>query len=95
MADDLGELKRALASHKTEIEGLAGETLALQTILFWLLFHIQRNTPNPIEQALDIAANMVEDQAIAAARKSSPQHLAKALGIIEHFQKSIIPVRKK
>lgn len=75
---------------KSEIESLAGQNLALESILFWLLFHIQRKHDEPIRRALDDAANMVEARAIAAGKSVSPHHLTRALGIIEHFQKSIL-----
>lgn len=75
---------------KHEIESLSGQALAFETMLFWLLFHIRRNNADPIKQALDDSANTIEAQTIAAGTTASPQHLAKALGIVEHFQKSIL-----
>lgn len=78
------------ADLRTEIARLSGETLALQTILFWLLFHMERKASDPIKSAFDDAANLVEAQAIEAGRTVSPDHLVKALGIIEQFRLSII-----
>ena len=78
------------ADLRFEIERLSGETLALQTILFWLLFHIERKAPEPIKSAFDDAANLVEAQAIEKGRSASPEHLVKALEIIEQFRASII-----
>lgn len=80
---------------RLEIERLSGETLALQTILFWLLFHIERKAPEPIKSAFDDAANLVEMQAMQHGPKASPEHLVKALAIIEQFRASIIPVSRK
>lgn len=78
MSDDL----------RQEIARLHGETLALQSILFWLLFHTERKHPAPIAAAFDDAANQAE--ALAIQGKSHPDHAAKALKIIEDFRKSIV-----
>jgi hypothetical protein len=75
---------------KLEIERLAAETLALQTVLFGLLFHLQRGTPDPIRKTLDEAADLVESQAIRYGKAASPEHIVKALSIIEEMRAMII-----
>lgn len=93
MEEEIRKLREALAAHKREIASLSGETLALHHILFGLLFYMQRGIPDAVERALNDAANLAEAQTLAAGQAASPLHLAKALGIVESFQKSIL-VRK-
>lgn len=91
MADELSDLKQALAAQKDEIDSLAGEVLALSSILFFVLFHMVRNSPDSIRLGLDDAARVTEDAAISAGKAASPKHIVKALGIVEHFYRYIFP----
>jgi hypothetical protein len=80
---------------KREIESLAGETIALQSLLFWIIFHVTREHENPIAKAIDSAADMVESETIKHGKAASPAHLAKALQIVEHFREALPPKPRK
>jgi hypothetical protein len=94
MSNEVEALRSALASHKVEIEKLSAETMAIQSILFQLLFHLQRGSPDPIRSAFDDAANLVETRTISAGKKASPHHLANALRIIEEARSIAIRPQK-
>lgn len=69
-----------------EIESLAGETLAIQAILFGilpLLAAISAEHRAALSVGFDDAANMVEHIALKFGDKASPAHCAKALEIVE------------
>lgn len=95
MADELAELKQALASHKHEIESLNGELFAVRALLFYLLDLAAVESNDMVRRVFDEAANHVEDAAIRFGKAASPEHLVKALGIIEDFRSKIFPNTKK
>ncbi|WP_151119133.1 hypothetical protein [Hypericibacter adhaerens] len=74
---------------RREIASLAGETLALQTLLFEF-FVTARNSghfPDHLAKSVfDRAANTLEGFAIAAGHKARPEHLAGALGVVEQLR---------
>lgn len=75
---------------KSQLASLHGETLALQTLLHQLLFHTVRKHPDPIRAAFDDAADMIEQLAITHGKAVRPEHLVKALGIVEEFRVNIL-----
>lgn len=72
-----------------EIASLAAETLAVQTILSSVLFHLGRTNPvvqSAIRQGLNDAANHVEDLAIRLGKAASPDHIVKAIRVVEEIR---------
>jgi hypothetical protein len=74
---------------RREIASLAGETLALQTLLFEF-FVIARNSgafPDHLaRKVFDNAANTLERNAIAMGSNAAPEHLVGALGVVEQLR---------
>jgi hypothetical protein len=89
------EIKTILAAHKREIESLNGELFALRALLFYLLFFSSAKSDDIVRRVFDAAANHAEDAAIRHGEAASPEHLVKALGIIEDFRAKIFPNTKK
>jgi len=76
-----------------EIHSLAGETLALQAILFGILPKLAALSPeirSAMSLGFDDAANMVEQIAIKFGDQASPAHAAKALQIVEGLRSSTV-----
>ena len=72
-----------------EIASLAAETLAVQTILASVLFHLGRTDAKvqlAIQRGLDDAANHVEDIAIRIGKAASPAQIVKAIGVVEEIR---------
>jgi hypothetical protein len=92
MAD---EIMAALAGHKREIESLNGELFAVRALLFYFLDEASVKSPDIVRAAFDHAANHIEDSAIRFGKSASPEHLVKALGIVEDFRAKIFPNVKK
>jgi hypothetical protein len=69
-----------------EVHALAGETLALQAILFGILPRLAALSPESraaITAGFDDAANFVEHIALKLGDQAHPAHAAKALEIVE------------
>ena len=81
MSED--EIIQALISQKREIERLNGELFAVRALLFYFFTRSQASTPDAIRLAFDDAAQHAENEAIRLGKAASPEHLVKALGIIE------------
>jgi hypothetical protein len=81
-----------------EVQSLAGETLAIQAMLFGILPRLAALSPE-IRAALgvgfDDAANFVENLAIKFGDKASPAHVTKALQIVEGMRASTLGKPKK
>lgn len=73
-----------------EIESLNGELFAYRAMLFYFLRSFFIHAPDIVRISLDEAADHAEQQTIAAGTNASPQHLAKALEIIEDFRSKIV-----
>lgn len=95
MTDDTGDLRRALASHKIEIESLNGEVIATQTLLTCLLEQMLSISPVHVAAAFDSAANQLELSTLRHGKRASPHHLARALKIVEELRAAIIPAARK
>jgi hypothetical protein len=75
--------------YETEIRKLAGETLALQTLLVSLCTRLFSRDPSlrpVISDAFDQAASFLEDLTIKAGKTVPPEHLAHSLRIIEELR---------
>ncbi len=69
-----------------EINSLAAETLALQTVLTHILDRISQadaRLASAIREGFSDAASDVEDLAIKFGKAASPHHTVKALGTVE------------
>ena len=69
-----------------EINSLAAETLALQAILTHVLgrlCQIDMRLTSAVRRGFDEAASEIEDMAIKFGHAASPDHVTKALGIVE------------
>lgn len=75
---------------KFELESLNGELFAYRAMLFYFLHRFFLHAPDIVRTSIDDAADHAEQMTIAAGANASPQHLAKALEIIEFFRKSIV-----
>ena len=89
------DIRKALADHKHEIESLNGELFALRSLIFYLLDFSARQSDDMIRRVFDAAADHVESAAIRHGKTASPEHLVKALGIVEDFRAKIFPNVKK
>ena len=83
---------------RTEIDSLAAETIVLQT-LFGELCHglIVRDAAfsQIISRVFDQTADHIEDMAIKFGKSSSPEHLVKALRIVEEMRTVVFSGTKK
>jgi hypothetical protein len=69
-----------------EVHALAGETLALQAVLFGILPRLAALSPElkaALSAGFDDAADFVEHIAIKLGNEAHPAHAAKALQIVE------------
>lgn len=84
--------KNPMDSHY-EVPALAGETLALQAILFGILPQLAAVSPE-IKAALrvgfDDAANLVEQIALKYGDQAHPAHAAMALQIVERIRSNTL-----
>jgi hypothetical protein len=81
-----------------EIASLAAETMALQAVLTNVLHQMARCSPEigeAVRLGLDNAANEIESLAITAGKTSRPDHLVKALGIVEELRTMSLGNRDK
>jgi hypothetical protein len=85
------EIRQVLAAHKREIESLYGELFALRALLFYLLEFSARTSDDMVRGVFDAAADHVENASIRHGKSASPEHLVKALGIVEDFRSKIFP----
>jgi hypothetical protein len=72
-----------------QIIGLAAETLAIQQVLTNVLFELKSLNPSvaaAISRGFDMAASQVEDMAIQAGKSVRPEHLVKALRVVEELR---------
>jgi hypothetical protein len=75
--------------YDSEITSLAAETIALQAIVCHVLYRIGQSNPaisEAIRLGFDDAANQVETLAISAGTAARPDHLVKALSIVEQLR---------
>jgi hypothetical protein len=75
--------------HDREINLLAAETIAIQNILAQVLWRISEISPdlkNAIRQGFSDATSSVEDSAIRLGKVASPDHLVKAISIVEELR---------
>jgi hypothetical protein len=76
----------AMMDYEHEINSLAAETLAIQTLLTHVLGRLAQADPQmyaAIKAGFDDAASDAENTAIKFGKTASPHHIVKALGIIE------------
>ena len=69
-----------------EIRHLHAETVAMQWVITQVLSELQRSDPSlrdAIARGFDNAASFAENVAIQAGKNASPEHLVKAVDIIE------------
>jgi hypothetical protein len=81
-----------------EIASLAAETLALQVVLTNILHQIALTNPDldgMIRLGFDNAANEVENLAITAGKAARPDHLVKALSVVESLRAMTLGDRNK
>jgi hypothetical protein len=72
-----------------QIYSLHGETLAIQAVLAQVLYELKSldpRFPDAIARGFDLAARFVEDRAIEAGETSPPEHLVKALRVVEELR---------
>lgn len=72
-----------------QINGLNAETFALQAVLAQVLYELKSLDPrfaDAIARGFDNAASFVENMAIQAGEASPPEHLVKALRIVEELR---------
>lgn len=81
-----------------EVHALAGETLALQAVLFGILPRLAALSPE-IKAALSVgfddAANLVEQIALKYEEQAHPAHAAKALQIVEGMRSNTLGKSRK
>jgi hypothetical protein len=81
-----------------EIYYLFAETLALEHILSNVLYELKLLDPRyaeAISRGFDNAARHIEDLAVQAGKASPPEHLVKALEIIENLRTASLGRRRK
>jgi hypothetical protein len=72
-----------------EIASLSAETLAIQMALASVLYHLGKESPavaGAIRRGLNDAASQIEDLAVRAGKASRPDHLVKAIRVIEELR---------
>jgi hypothetical protein len=75
--------------YEKEILALNAEKMAIQNILVNVLYRLGRLNPafgEAIKHGFDDAANMVEQIAIAHGQAARPEHLVRALKIVEELR---------
>jgi hypothetical protein len=73
----------------TELQGLAAETLALQTIIAHVFDELIRDNPalrESVRKGFDHAAGDLEQVAVQRSKGAVPPHVIKALSIIEDLR---------
>jgi hypothetical protein len=82
---------------ENEIHSLAGETLALQTILGFLCYRLAATGPETaaIAGAFDDAADLIEIGALKFGKSASPQHSIHALRVVEELRTAALGNHKK
>jgi hypothetical protein len=81
-----------------EIHALAGETLALQAVLFGILPRLAAVSPEikaALSAGFDDAANLVEQIALKYGNQAHPAHTAKALQIVEGMRSNTVGKPRK
>lgn len=81
-----------------QIASLAAETLALQAVLTNVLHQISQTNPDldgMIRLGFDNAANENENLAITAGGAAGPDHLVKALSVVESLRVMTLGDRNK
>lgn len=78
-----------------EIERLNGELFAFRAMLFYFLQSFAPHGLPIVKSAMDAAANYAEEMTLRFGKQASPEHLAKALEIIEDFRSKLIPAQGK
>jgi hypothetical protein len=92
MADER-DILNALKSHKQAIDGLSAETFAHETLLFALFARMLKSNPASrpeLADVFDAAASFIEERAISLGVKASPNHLVKALKIVEDLRTQLL-----
>ena len=72
-----------------EINSLHGETLALSTIIGFVLFRMVQDHPEfmlAVSTGFEDAASHVENMAIKFGKTVPPEHLVKSLGMVEQLR---------
>lgn len=75
--------------YEREINALSAETLALQAVLTGVLNHLSRADPvllSVIKSGFDDAASQVECMALKVDAADAPDHMARALQIVEFYR---------
>jgi hypothetical protein len=75
--------------HDQELDALAAETVAIQNVLAHVLYRISQlddRFHGAIKQGFDDAASGVEDLAIRFGKAASPDHLVKAIRVVEELR---------
>jgi hypothetical protein len=81
-----------------EINSLAAETIAIQNVLAQVLYRISRISPafeTAILQGFNDAASSIEDSAIIHGKAASPDHLVKAIRIVEELRTATLGHKDK
>ena len=84
--------------HDEEIAALGAETLALQAILTNVLLQLGKEDvilALAIRRGFDDAANEIEDLAIRLGKAARPDHVVKAVRIIEELRAASVSDRDK
>jgi hypothetical protein len=79
--------------YEREVTLLSAETLAIQHILTNVLYELKSLNPGvaaAISRGFDNAARQVEDSAIQAGKSVPPEHLVKALRIVEDLRTATV-----
>jgi len=75
----------------TEINSLAGETLALQAIIVGLCTALSRSgLDSQVASAFDAAADFTENFAIKTGSGASPEHLVHSLRVVEELRAAVL-----
>jgi hypothetical protein len=83
---------------ENEINSLAAETLALQTLFVELCRGLIVMSPqgrSTIARVFDHAADITEHIAIKHGKSASPEHTVKALGIVEKLRTAVLGDQQK
>jgi hypothetical protein len=72
-----------------EINSLAAETIAIQNVLAQVLYRISLISPaleDAVRRGFNDAVSSIEDSAIILGKGASPDHLVKAMRIVEELR---------
>ena len=81
-----------------EIRSLSAEMIALNAVVTQVLNRVLQTNPkiaDAISSGFDDAARFVEDMAIKAGKSVSPDHLVKALRVVEELRTATLGNRTK